>query len=78
MAHSPFPHSHPLPNPRSSSGAPAGHAVCPEDEVEVDAEDGDEEQRHPADALPAPGAVLIGQGLGRRPSCCHSPVLPLS
>lgn len=40
------------------------HAVCPEDEVQVDAEDGDEQQRQPAEALQSPSHVLKGDPSG--------------
>ncbi|XP_021114288.1 zinc finger protein 622 isoform X2 [Heterocephalus glaber] len=43
---------------RQGPGAREGHAVRPEDEVQVDAEDWHEEQRHQADALPGPSEVL--------------------
>lgn len=43
---------------RDSPGARARHAVRAEDEVQVDAEDRDAEQRHQADALPGPSEVL--------------------
>uniref|UniRef100_A0A8C0DQ76 Cytoplasmic 60S subunit biogenesis factor ZNF622 n=1 Tax=Balaenoptera musculus TaxID=9771 RepID=A0A8C0DQ76_BALMU len=60
---------------RSSSRAPAGHAVCPKDEVKMDAEDGDEEQRHQADALQAPGAVLSRPGIEPSSVSCTSVLL---
>lgn len=41
----------------------SGHAVRPDDEVKMEAEDGDEAQQHQAEALQDAGHVLIsGQG----------------
>lgn len=38
---------------------PAGHAVRPDDEVKMEAEDGDEAQHHQAETLQGTGHVLI-------------------
>lgn len=40
----------------------AGHAVRPDDEVQVDAEDGDEPQHHQTEALQGPSHVLASGG----------------
>lgn len=40
----------------------AGHAVRPDDEVQVDAEDGDEPQHHQTEALQGPSYVLASGG----------------
>lgn len=38
---------------------PAGHAVRPDDEVKMEAEDGDEAQHHQAETLQSTGHLLI-------------------
>lgn len=40
----------------------AGHAVRPDDEVQVDAEDGDEPQHHQTEALQGPSHFLASGG----------------
>lgn len=58
------------PSRRLSPAETEGHAVRPEDEIPLDAEDGDEQQHHQAEALQSSGYVLRERGSSCDTDCC--------